>query len=190
MRKANTELKNYLEGFAKMMDRSSALSKNNGYHYRSLYHFAVEEFKYYAPKHLNIEEKSHVMRVIKTMGFEPQLKQCFYNSEMLAINDHKGLIKYVEGYAVNIIPTLHGWCEINGKVIDVTWKNERKEIVLGHFPQNRSYAGVTFPTDYIAATILKTGFAGTLIEDYQQDFPVMKNKWDGGNGVMSLIKKS
>lgn len=181
MRKSDKQLKEYLTSFANMMEK---MKSNHGFYYKSLYHFGVEEFKHYEPKHLTIEEKSHVLKVIKSLSFEPQVKQCFYNSQHIAVFDDKGLIKYVEGYAVNIIPTLHGWCEINGKLIDVTWKNDRKEFVLGDFPRNRAYAGVVFPTDYVCKSMYKTGFAGTLIEDYHRDFPVMKNKWDGGKNLI------
>lgn len=180
MRKADKELKNYLTSFAKMMEK---MNSSHGYYYKSLYHFAVQEFKHYEPSHLTIEEKSIVMRAVKNMGFEPQVKQCFYNSQVLVVNDDKNIIKYVEGYATNIIPTLHGWCEINGKVIDLTWKNDRKEYVFGDFPRNRAYAGVVFPSEYVGKSMYKTGFAGTLIEDYHRDFPVMKNKWDGGRNL-------
>lgn len=185
MRQADKELKHYLEGFAKMMDRSSAMSKNNGYHYRSLYHFAVEEMQYYKPAYLTTQEKSIVMKAIKNLGFVPQVKQCFYNSQMLAINDDTETIKYVEGYGKHFIPTLHGWCEINGKLIDLTWKDDGKYI-LGQFDEGRAYAGVKFPTEYCAASMLKNGFCTTLIEDYGNDFPIMKKKWDGGNCVMKL----
>lgn len=181
MRKADKELNQYLTSFAKMMDK---MKSNHGYYYKSLYHFGVEEFKYYKSEHLTIEEKSYVMKAVKGLGFEPQVKQCFYNSQLLMTHDYDGRIKYVEGYAVNIIPTLHGWCEINGKLIDVTWKNDRKEYVFGDFPRNRAYAGVIFPPKYVTRSLYKLGFAGTLIEDYHRDFPVMKNKWDGGRNLI------
>lgn len=186
MRKADKELKDYLDNFSKLMDRSSSISRNNGYHYRSLYHFATEEMKHYKPQHLTSAEKAIVMRAIKYLGFTPQVKQCFYNSQMLAINDPTDTIKYVEGYGKCIIPTLHGWCEINGKVIDLTWKNDSEEYILGHFDDIRAYAGVVFPTKYFSKIMMKTGYCTTLIEDYERDFPVMKNKWDGGASVMKI----
>jgi len=186
MRQADKELKHYLTSFSKMMDRSSAMSRKNGYHYRSLYHFAVEEMQYYKSSHLTTQERAIVMRAIKNLGFTPQVKQCFYNSQMLSLNDDTETIKYVEGYGKHLIPTLHGWCEINGKVIDLTWKDEDGKHILGHFDEERAYAGVKFPTEYCAASMLKNGFCTTLIEDYANDFPVMKNKWNGGASVINL----
>lgn len=186
MRAADKELKHYLESFAKLMERSSLASLNNGYYYKSLYHFAIEEMQYYKPAHLTSAEKSIVMRAIKLLGFIPQVKQCFYNSQFLALSDPTDTIQYVEGYGKNIIPTLHGWCEINGKVIDLTWKSESGEYILGHFDNGRAYAGVKFPTEYFSRMMNKTKFCTTLIEDYERDYPIMKNKWDNGNAVMKL----
>jgi len=187
VRQANQELKHYLEGFATLMDRSSSKAKVNGYHYKSLYHFATQEFKYYESAQLTKEEKVVVMRAIKNLGFKPQVKQCFYNSQMLAMSDTTDTIKYVEGYAKNFIPTLHGWCEINGKVIDLTWK-EDGQYVIGEFKEDTAYAGVTFPAEYFSAIMLKTRYATTLIEDYERDFPVMKHKWDSGKSLMGMLK--
>jgi hypothetical protein len=61
-----------------------------------------------------------------------QMKQCFYNAAMAAI-DHG--LRYVEGYALSIIPVHHAWCvDDAGKVVEVTWKN----VGLAYF-------GVEFP---------------------------------------------
>ena len=184
MRQSDKELKGYLKGFATLMGRNKSVA-NNDYYYKSLYHFAVKEMQYYKPAHLTSAEKSIVMRAIKSLGFKPQVRQCFYNSQMLALNDDTNAIRYVEGYGKNLIPTLHGWCEINKKVIDVTWK-EDGQYVLGQFNDERSYAGVIFPTEYCAASMLKNGFCGTLIEDYKNDYPIMKKKWDGKIKVMNV----
>jgi hypothetical protein len=88
-----------------------------------------------------------------------------------------------------MIPTIHGWCEINGKVIDLTWKTDKGKYVLGEFNDDRAYAGVIFPTEYVLTSMLKLGYAGTLIEDYARNFPIMQKKWDNGiNLVLSNIR--
>jgi hypothetical protein len=67
-----------------------------------------------------------------------QKRQCFYNCTMLAL-EHADLT-YVEGYARNIIPTLHAWCvDSLGRVIDPTWDYD-----AGH-----QYYGVPFSRDYL-----------------------------------------
>jgi hypothetical protein len=186
MRKSDAALKGYITSFAKMLGNRGLA--NHGYHYNSIYDFASREFGYYKPSFLTADEKSVVMMAIRNLGFKPQVKQCFYNSQMLAISDMTDKIRYVEGYAINIIPTLHGWCEINGKVIDLTWKDDG-EYVLGNFPKDRSYAGVPFPTEYFAGLMTRNKYCTTLLEDYENDFPVMKNEWKGGEGVtLSSVK--
>lgn len=182
IRKPDIELRQHFSSIAKIMEKGLNLT-SKGYHYRSLYHFALEEFKFYQPEHLTTEERSHVMRAIKNLGFEPESRQCFCNSQLLALNDHTGRIKYAEGQATNIIPTAHGWCEINGKVIDLTWRDDNGELVTGNFPDNRSYAGVVFKTKYFAKLIEKTGESICLLEDWERDFPVLKNKWNKGAGL-------
>lgn len=57
---------------------------------------------------------------------------CFRNAAMYAI-DHK--LRYVEGYAVSIIPVHHAWCaDKDDNVIEVTWD----KVGTGYF-------GVEFP---------------------------------------------
>lgn len=48
-------------------------------------------------------------------------KMCYRNSLMLAMS--RPGWKYVEGYALGIIPTQHAWCvDEEGRVVEPTWK--------------------------------------------------------------------
>lgn len=90
-------------------------------------------------------------------------KQCFYNAQMLAINDPT--LTYVEGYAQSVIPIHHGWCrDADGCVIDPTWKD----------PEGKLYFGVGFRTEYVRQQILDTGFAGSLILNDRDQFKLLR----------------
>lgn len=49
-------------------------------------------------------------------------KACFANAQYMSQLSERGL-RYVEGYAVCIIPVHHAWCvDENDNVVEVTWK--------------------------------------------------------------------
>ena len=102
-------------------------------------------------------------------------KQCYYNSQLLAIADATGTLKYVEGYAAGgIIPLPHGWCTINNKVVDVTWRHETKPI-FGKFPAEWGYIGVVFDdTDALFAKIARTGVVQSQLDDFENGFPHLR----------------
>lgn len=91
-------------------------------------------------------------------------KQCFANSQKLAMFDMSNRLTYVEGFVwVAGIPIHHGWVSLNGKVIDVTLRDrETSEPIIGTF-EGRVYYGVAFRTASWRARALETAFLGTLL---------------------------
>ena len=174
MRKADKQLINFLEQMNSMIKNNNR--KNNEFYYSSVYDFILKEGKTYKSQKLTKQEKDIVKNAIMVLGFKPQYKQCYYNAQLLAISDRTNTIKYVEGQAQNLIPTSHGWNEINGKIIDVTYKHNDK-IILGNIPENSGYIGIVVDTEIIRRKILNTGYSNPIIEDWENHFPLLQKKY-------------
>lgn len=100
---------------------------------------------------------------------ECQIKQCFYNAQMIGITqDDK--YQYYEGFATNIIPTEHAWLldKTTKKILDVTWC---------HFDDDRptDYFGIPIPHEFIARYQVKYKVADNLLFRYI-DTKLPKNK--------------
>ena len=114
--------------------------------------------------------------------FERQ--RCFANSQALLGNDDTKTMIYVEGFAWThaLGPVLHGWVTINGKVVDVTLPpTNRREAklaeplqALGEF-SGRSYFGVPFLRSYVGRRREVTGAVGSLLDDEEHEYPLLKN---------------
>lgn len=90
--------------------------------------------------------------------------QCHKNAVDLTL-DNSNLI-YCEGYALfkaGGFPTIHAWVtDGKGNAIDNTW------------PQTGvAYAGIPFMANYVSMTSLKNHATISLIDDYQNDFPLL-----------------
>jgi hypothetical protein len=92
-------------------------------------------------------------------------KQCFFNSTKLVLR-RPDLI-YVEGFACLksiAFPIHHAWCVRRGsnKVIDVTPAN------FG------TYWGIPFSTDYVRERWSKQPEGASLLDDWENDFPLLR----------------
>lgn len=89
--------------------------------------------------------------------------QCHKNAADLCGSD--GSLIYCEGYALfkpGGLPTIHSWATNgDGRVIDNTW------------PQpGVAYAGVPFKDLFVVMTALKNHATVSLLDDYQNDYPL------------------
>ncbi len=92
--------------------------------------------------------------------FKPKSKQCYYNSQMLAL---EGDLKYFEGIAYNgLLPLEHAWCVSDSKVIDVTWEVNDKKFKENH-DKTCIYYGIEIPTDFVWKNMLERELAEPLI---------------------------
>lgn len=89
------------------------------------------------------------------------MKMCFMNATRRALLG-RGRFVYCEGYAVSIIPVMHGWCydTETGKVVDVTWK------------EGCDYFGIPFKHSYVRHMMNKTETYG-IIDQWMHDYPVL-----------------
>jgi hypothetical protein len=176
-----------LEGYNELLKNHK---KPEGWYYNGAYDFLQQEGKFFKSQELTEEERLYVMEAINNLGFVPQPKQCYYNANLLAINDFSGRIKYAEGLAYSgYFPIWHGWNTINGKVIDLTWLKEfgklsrrkigQEEMILGTFDKDRAYFGAEMDTNLIRKIILKSGISCSLLdsEDYKLRGLIFKQKF-------------
>ena len=162
---------------------------NNDFFYKSMEEFVLLNGQEFKPQPLSEEERTFVVGLIEKDYIDCKVKECFTNSQKIATSNDK--ILYVEGFALpeNLIPVLHSWNLINGKVIDLTWCNDgdlidkseshwkkRKDnIILGDF--KGEYFGVIIPTKLVNKKIIKTETFGSIIDDWENGFPLLKEKW-------------
>ena len=152
-----------------------------GFTYRGFEDYVLDRgCPYGSSSPLTPEELNAVLSVAG--GRRWRIKECFHNAQMLAAMDISGRLKYVEGYAIgHLVPVLHAWVSVNGKVVDLTWRLESRrrgsfgDRILGVIPEDRAYYGVEFgDTDLIRKRILSTGFANPMIDDWQAGYPLLR----------------
>ena len=119
---------------------------------KGFYSFVIETGKEFNTSAI---KNKKVLDWIKLMN--PQKKNCFYNSQLLALAV-KGL-KYFEGYGFTKmgIPLEHSWCVDGEKVIDVTWSDGVK------------YFGVEIPVNFVSKELVKTGFSNSFLNKYYSE---------------------
>lgn len=111
-----------------------------------------------------IQINSKVMAELKNASNNKQ-RQCFYNSQMLALN---GKYEYYEGWYVTEginLPLEHGWNVLNGKVVDVTKRFNVNE-----------YFGIKIPMNYVKKMLVKTGYSDGFLGRYYDEVKNGKSK--------------
>lgn len=101
---------------------------------------------------------------------------CYDNARRLTRKSRHAM-RYVEGYATSgILPVQHAWCELNGKVVDVTWHHwdGGDQIVdryagMGLIEDNTAYYGVVFEPE-----ILDRYPTGSLIDNWRERWPLLR----------------
>jgi hypothetical protein len=156
--------------------------------YHGIEDFFLRHGRFYRSEPLTAAEKDYLRRILRLSGRKYPVKQCFYNSQMLLLitatwmDPEDGMdLRYVEGYAVGLIPIHHGWLTLNGKVIDPTLRLRElpttgplAKRVKGTFPETAAYFGVPFRTEEVRASVLERGEGGSLLMDPKRDFPFLR----------------
>jgi hypothetical protein len=160
--------------------------------------FVLENGRPYVSQKLTARERDVVDSAIEEYHrfwgtFEH--RQCFANSQRLLPCDRARRLVYVEGFAWDhaFHPVLHGWLSMNGKVIDVTLPArtladvERPEPaqVRGEF-DGHSYLGVPFLRSYVSQRLRATGGWGSLIDDCQHGYPLLRSR---ASGVIRRLRR-
>jgi len=161
------------------------VSKPEGWEYGCMEEYVDTKGVGFTSQELTHEETDIVFRAVDDARMRFQIKQCFYNAQMLVLSDRNNKLIYHEGYAFgrSIIAVQHGWATINGKVIDLTWRLDQpvrktgrlKDRVVGVYPEGFEYVGVPFPDrDAIRNKMLDRGWAGSLIDDWENGWPLVR----------------
>lgn len=211
---ANAAIAGYLRGMTGI--RMGIGQKPEGFTYYCAEDYVLDRGEDFESRRLTKHEIEIVANALKRWGHDPQMRECFYNGQMLAIIDSR--IRYVEGYAVGRagIVVHHGWNTINGKVVDLTWRvcdhvhnhddhchycRHRRERyvpkrlkmrnrIWGRWPKGYAYRGVAFETDYIRRRAREESELATLIDDWKNDYPLLREERIGGLPEPITFKES
>jgi len=118
-----------------------------------------------------------------------EVQQCFANAGRLIMHDTAKVLTYHEGYAMRAglgIPVLHAWVQINGKVIDLTWRRADDDPpgdlpadhpfadrIVGTIPGTCAYLSIQIETPYLMHWIGRTGTWGSVLDDWKEGFPLI-----------------
>ena len=121
-------------------------------------------------------------------------KECFHNAQMLVLaeddllNDLDHHIQYFEGYFIqeNLpIPIHHGWVAINGKVVDLTIRQDTEipsidgfeDRAIGEFPSNVYYIGIEIDKQDILDRIRDSSETHTILDDWNPKYRHLRDKY-------------
>jgi len=177
-------LKIHLQDMMQM--RLSMIPEGHDQSYFGMEDFVLDRGYEFKSASLTDEEMEIVRRAVQFPGCGLRAKECYYNAQMLAL--HEPELTYYEGYAFGLIPTPHAWVATKSmKVVDLTWRRtehgtwfeyepevDLSTRVLGEIPEGIAYIGVGFPTEMIREEIFKTESAHSFLDDWRNDFPLLK----------------
>lgn len=146
-RAAEQELTNYLNHVALVRERGTGTPP--GFAYSSVEQWVLEHGKFYKPP---------------VEGGRMTQRYCFANAYVWA---QRHGCRYVEGYAIGMIPVLHAWCaDASDNVIETTWEEP------GH-----AYFGVSFPLEEVRRR--RRGYKElSVLDDWERDYPLLKVRND------------
>jgi len=175
----------YLKMMAQLQDatyRNNNRGRTKLLNYTSVADFVLDrgsEPKISEP--LTQDEYEYLMRTVKRCIVSNfPYRQCFYNAQVLLLADWDEQLTYVEGFCQsNIMPVHHGWLEMNGKVIDVTYSTTDRTIdehppenlkdrVLGSIPSGWEYMGVSFQRSEVIDFLKTHEVSDGLIGNFRQ----------------------
>lgn len=176
------ELVQYLEQLVELQQRVRQLNDSPSFNYVCAEDFILDRGYRPTSEALTEEQYEYLMQCV---GFAIRqsfpYKQCFFNSQILVLADFDDRLKYIEGYCKGPsgFPVHHGWLELDGKVVDVTFSNsdrgieeeppaDLKDRVLGEIPEGWIYYGVQFESSEVADFIHEHHYSDHLIANYRQ----------------------
>ena len=154
-----------------------------GFHYHGPEDYVLDHGDPFTSQALTPEELALVMAATDNAGIRFQLRWCFYNAQKLVLSDTTYTLQYCEGLAIGMsgLPVLHGWATLNGKVIDLTWRQHTtkrqgrlRDRVFGEIPPYWAYTGVQFNADSIEARWALYGSACSILDDFEHGFPIFQ----------------
>lgn len=123
--------------------------------------YVLDRGRVFESEPLTQKERYAVDKAVKRARCDFPTRECFSNAQRLVLEHAK--LRYVEGYAVGwgSLPVHHAWASINGKVVDLTWRDQPlrdnprlyagqqpaapSHRIVGRVPDGIVYMGVEFP---------------------------------------------
>lgn len=108
---------------------------------------------------------------LNILDCDHELGQCWYNAQALLIDANiraKGRIKYWEGYASTELGLAldHGWCTLDGMILDLTWPLESDPNVLHkNWTMNRAFGRVPYKWAYFGVEVVIRDVALSWVDD-------------------------
>lgn len=175
---ASRQLRLLLEQWVGMM-YATGFKPPPGFTYGSFHEYVLERGKVMTSAKPTDAQLKQVAADVAQI--RPEVKQCFYNSQNLALRFPERYT-YYDGFAISRfpIPMQHGWTMMKGKnpiIVDATWRRDIDapfrvgNIVTGEIPDGWAYIGVPFTRDWLVRR-WQSGEAGSLI-DWPPKFPAM-----------------
>lgn len=179
------KLREFLQALLELKRRMREPPK--GYNYHGSEDYVLDRGILFESKPLTKREREIVLSAVDNWGRRFQMKQCFYNAQMLLFYDKAEKLRYVEGYAQGPagMPVLHAWLTINHKVVDLTWRKEKfkrpkggrlPDRILGTIPEGWAYYGVIMSRRKVIERIFDTEMSQSHLEDWLFGFPLFKQK--------------
>lgn len=167
----------YLEGLNKI----SGVNNREGFEYSGVFDFLLKEGKMFKNEPLNRDEYLAVEEMLDVIRFfrgEPRYKECFKNSQAVIMDRINSDFKYCEGYALSSVglPIHHAFLTINDKVVDITWRDDNEEFLIGE--KCKEYFGVQFNSKDVISGILMTECYQSHLYGYWNNFMLYKSKYD------------
>lgn len=103
----------------------------------------------------------------------PQLKGCFANCQRAILHRLDPGLVYCEGYVSAVIPIYHAWLLFDGKLWDPTRELWGHDLPVEYF-------GAAFPDEMVRTTLLTTERYGSLLDDWEQRWPLLRRPWEDG----------
>ena len=145
---AQRYIRQHLEAVAQLMRE---MPRPTGYAFHSIDEWLLKHGRFWTPQPLPKRYRRGIP------------KWCFGNAQRLAL--HSKTLRYVEGYAMSVIPIHHAWCvDANDRVIDVTWDHIAP-----------AYFGVVFDRDAIRQFRRESRSNLSILHDYERDYPLLKD---------------
>ena len=171
MREIDRDLHDFIGKLAMLMEQNA---RGRDLRYSSIADLLLKEGRIMNPDAYTKDEEETILESFSYLGKSPMIKQCFYNSQSIALD---GGLGYAEGYVANAripVPLEHGWNVLpSGKVVDVTIRDTgekntcdpKKLLERAAKNQANGYLGIRYPAEEIRKSWLRTGRSLMLIED-------------------------
>ncbi len=177
------KLREFLKAILEMKRRIQ--NPPRGYNYHGAEDYLLDRGHKYPSQSLTADERTQLFAAVDSCGHRFQLKECFYNAQVLLTYDTDEVMTYCEGYACGPagMPVLHAWLAINGKVVDLTWRTEDSnhrgrlpDRIIGDIPKGWVYFGFEVSRQTVIERLLDTEESASFLEDWKQGYPLFRQE--------------